>query len=124
LSDNNYVKSLKNEIDELRKTVRSLRKTVADLATQLESRDLYEETHPPGYSVSDDVRSCLDQDVSWARLVGLVENSNRGLTTMELAEKWGKSRSRTSEVLNRLVEEGHLVKFRDGRRVKFRPAED
>ncbi|TFF95754.1 transcriptional regulator [Candidatus Thorarchaeota archaeon] len=124
MPDDEYVMSLRNEIEELRKTVRSLRKTVADLATQLESRDAYEETHPPGYSVSDDVRSCLDQDVSWARLVGLVEDSRRGLTTTELAERWGKSRSRTSEVLNRLVEEGHLVKYRDGRRVKFRPAED
>ncbi len=98
---------------------------MADLATQLEASEPHEdELKTSGYSVSDDVRSCLDQDVSWARLMGLLEHSNRGLTTTELAEKWGKSRSRTSEVLNRLVEEGHLIKFRDGRRVKFLPAED
>ena len=42
----------------------------------------------------------------------------------ELAKLWGKSRSRTSEVLNRLVGEGHVVKYRDGREIKFRPPEE
>ncbi|MGY5858452.1 MAG: helix-turn-helix domain-containing protein, partial [Candidatus Thorarchaeota archaeon] len=67
---------------------------------------------------------CLDGDASWDRLVNLMHNEDSGLTAAELAEKWGKSRSRTSEVLNKLAENGQIIKYRDGRMIRFRSAEE
>ena len=108
---------------ELRKTVKGLKDVVEDLTNQIHrdrpiSKD---ESSTAQYRIFGDKVSFIERDASWDRLVGLLEDSKMGLTATELASQWGKSRSRTSEVLNKLAEEGRLVKFRDGRRIKFRP---
>ena len=65
-----------------------------------------------------------EYDMSWEKLLALLKSSRSAMTAAELADRWGRSRSRTSEVLNKLVEEGQLVKFRDGRRIRFRTTEE
>ncbi len=115
------INRLKTEISELKKTILSLSQTVSYLTERL----VYDRVVPPvsmqmDYSVTPTLRNCIDYDESWKRLLGIVEEAELGLTAGELARKWGKSRSRTSEVLNTLVGQGYLVKYRDGREIKFR----
>ncbi|MHA1653795.1 MAG: MarR family transcriptional regulator [Candidatus Thorarchaeota archaeon] len=124
MSESREVEDLKREIMELRRTVQTLRETVNKLTQRLEGS----QTHPVKtesgiYSISANLDSCL-QDASWGRLLNLLQKADSGLTAAELAKRWGKSRSRTSEVLNKLVEEGHLVKYRDGREIRFRALSD
>lgn len=116
------IDDLMEEIRELTQTVLDLRETVNVLSSQVL------DTKPVGripvemgsYRILQDQGSFIEGDASWARLVALLKGKSTGLTASELANKWGKSRSRTSEVLNRLVEEGQLIKYRDGRSIKFR----
>jgi Fic family protein len=117
---------LKNELKELRDTVNVLKQTVEDLTSQLHpAQSITRPARPRGqYDIFSEGESGIERDVSWNRLVNLLQESEEGLTATELADLWGKSRSRTSEVLNKLVEEGHLVKYRDGRRIKFATSED
>jgi DNA-binding transcriptional ArsR family regulator len=119
------IKALKTEVRELRHTIKNLKKMVTELSTKLED-PIQQQPHNienKGYQIfSKDNLS--DYDLSWERLVKLLHNCDYGLTTEELAERWGKSRSRTSEVLNKLVDEGVLVKYRDGRNVIFRTVEE
>ncbi|NWF96903.1 MAG: MarR family transcriptional regulator [Candidatus Thorarchaeota archaeon] len=93
---------------------------MTELKNRLQERGSVARPESGVYSISDSLTECMKHDAAWARLVGLVEGAKSGLTAAELAEKWGKSRSRTSEVLNKLVGDGHLVKYRDGREIKFR----
>ncbi|MHA2140423.1 MAG: MarR family transcriptional regulator [Candidatus Thorarchaeota archaeon] len=120
------IDDLMDEIKELTQTVLELRATVNSLSSRiLETKDQQESSIEMGsYKILQDQGSFIEGDASWARLVGLLQGKNKGLTASELANKWGKSRSRTSEVLNRLVEEGQLIKYRDGRRIKFRAPRD
>jgi DNA-binding IclR family transcriptional regulator len=116
------IETLRKEVTELRKTVYSLKNTIIELTNHIESSDTpFEGTQ---YSMFPDKSNCLDGDASWDRLVNLMQKEDRGLTATELAEKWGKSRSRTSEVLNKLAENGQIIKYRDGRMIRFRSAED
>lgn len=120
------IDDLMDEIKELTQTVLELRETVNVLSSKIiETKN---QRKPPvemgSYKVVQDQGSFIEGDASWTRLVGLLRGKTSGLTASELANKWGKSRSRTSEVLNRLVEEGQLIKYRDGRRIKFRAPQD
>jgi Fic family protein len=126
LSKDTDVGELKDEIRELKKTVMMLKETVNQLRTKIEEPRSQTISHTRGaqYDVFANQASCIDSDASWQRLVKLLQHANSGLTATELATRWGKSRSRTSEVLNKLVEDGHIVKFRDGRRIKFRRTDE
>jgi len=126
VSRNYEIVGLRKEIKELRKTVMMLHETMNELASKLKQT-------PPGktmptdanqYNVFANQESCIARDVAWERLVDLIQRTDSGFTAAELARQWGKSRSRTSEVLNQLVEEGRLAKFRDGRSIRFRPVEE
>ncbi|MFQ5831967.1 MAG: hypothetical protein ACE5H4_04655 [Candidatus Thorarchaeota archaeon] len=118
------IDDLLHEIKELRKTVLELRETVRQLNARMER--VSQQEIPPvevgEYTVISDQGSYIEGDTSWTRLVSLLQDANHGLTAAELAAMWGKSRSRTSEVLNRLVHDGQLVKYRDGRTIRFRPS--
>jgi hypothetical protein len=120
------MKRLRNEVLELRKTVKGLKEVVEDLTTKVHGHEQVSSNEMPTaqYKIFGDHVRFIQRDASWDRLIGLLEDSSSGLTATELASQWGKSRSRTSEVLNKLAEEGRLVKFRDGRRIKFRPIEE
>ncbi|UCE10199.1 MAG: helix-turn-helix transcriptional regulator [Candidatus Thorarchaeota archaeon] len=126
MSRNSELDLLKNEIEELRETVTVLKQTVEDLTSRLHpAQPVAGQTRARGqYDIFSEGESGIERDVSWNRLVNLLQESEEGLTATELAGLWGKSRSRTSEVLNKLVEEGYLVKFRDGREIKFAASED
>jgi sugar-specific transcriptional regulator TrmB len=126
LPEDSEINRLREEIVELRMTVQTLKDTVRELTNKIHHEQVSGENEAENtmYSVSESVRNCVQYDVSWSRLVGIIADANSGLTAAELARKWGKSRSRTSEVLNRLVGEGHIVKYRDGREIKFRSSED
>lgn len=126
MAKDSEVQNLKEEITELRKTVLDLTETVAALTAHLRPSENTGIPLPEAgqYEIFSDSRSCLERDASWDRLVGLVPRADKGLSASELADKWGKSRSRTSEVLNRLVQEGHVVKYRDGRKIKFRALDE
>jgi Fic family protein len=116
------IDDLMEEIKELTQTVMELRKTVNVLSSRITDNKNRRTTQVEtgSYKVVQDQGSIIEGDASWIRLVGLLQGKGTGLTASELANKWGKSRSRTSEVLNRLVEEGQLIKYRDGRSIKFR----
>lgn len=117
---------LKEEIRELSKTVLMLKQTVNQLSAKIQTTpDRIQVSSESGqYNVFANQASIIEYDVSWQRLVTLLQDANAGLTATELATRWGKSRSRTSEVLNKLVGDGHLVKFRDGRRIRFRAPDE
>ncbi|MHA1768510.1 MAG: MarR family transcriptional regulator [Candidatus Thorarchaeota archaeon] len=118
----------KSEIDDLKKEVIDLRETVSSLKEEIEMLTSHIKTTitragtvtPGEYTVFPNKDNCLEGDASWDRLVHLLREADRGLTAAELARSWGRSRSRTSEVLNKLVDDGRLVKFRDGRLIRFR----
>jgi hypothetical protein len=118
------IEKLRKEVIELRKTVYSLKDTIIELTNQIETGTSGSPYDGGQYSIFPDRSNCLEGDASWDRLVNLMHNEDRGLTAAELAEKWGKSRSRTSEVLNKLAENGQIIKYRDGRMIRFRSAED
>ncbi|MFW9919974.1 MAG: MarR family transcriptional regulator [Candidatus Thorarchaeota archaeon] len=117
------------EIEKLRKEIRTLRDTVSDLTRTIDdlkttvSSEKTEEGNDT-YKIFTNSENCLDYDASWLRLMGMLERTDDGLSAAEAAKKWGKSRSRTSEVLNKLADEGHLVKYRDGREIKFRAVDE
>ncbi len=122
MDETKEISQLRQEILELRETVRALRDTVNQLR-----REAKKPSTPPVRAVTGiyDTSLGLDkvlEDASWARLINLLNRAETGLTAAELAKRWGRSRSRTSEVLNKLVDEGMLVKYRDGREIRFRPA--
>lgn len=120
------LEKLRYEIKTLKDTVSTLTKTIDDLKTTVsgEEHPISGENQRNDYRIFQDSESCLSQDASWIRLMNLLQDTGSGLTAAEAAIRWGKSRSRTSEVLNKLVDEGHLVKYRDGRQIKFRTLED
>ncbi len=125
MSEKSDVSRIKKEINELRKTIIDLRETVNELTQKVEGgqNNRPDTTESGRYNVFGNQTSAIQRDVSWERLVNLLVKAGIGLTAEELANKWGRSRSRTSEVLNKLVEEGYLIKYRDGRRIKFRAHE-
>ncbi len=53
-------------------------------------------------------------------IVSKADTSGTGVTAEEVAKIWGRSRSRTSEMLNQLVRKGLLIKYQDGRSIKFK----
>jgi len=110
------------EIKELRETVLELQKTVRQMNARLEGAGpkRTKPTEVGDYMLLSDQGDVIEGDASWARLVSLLREADQGLTAAELATMWGKSRSRTSEVLNLLVQDGQLVKYRDGRLIRFR----
>ena len=116
------IKKLRNEIQVLRDTVTDLTKVINDLKYTV-STDR-KENKSNSYQMFPNADNCLDYDASWLRLIGLLERVDHGLSASEAAKRWGKSRSRTSEVLNQLADDGHLIKYRDGREIKFRSAEE
>ncbi len=119
------LKNLQKEVRELKKTVYTLKDTIVELKGRIIERSDVGSPYDSGqYNVFTAGSSILEGDISWNRLVNLLREADIGLTATELAEKWGRSRSRTSEVLNKLVDEGHLVKFRDGRLIRFRTADE
>ncbi len=124
MSNNHDFEALKKEVRELKQTVYSLKNTIIELTNQLESSGGNTPIESGQYSVFANRSNTLEGDVSWNRLINLLNSAERGLTTTELARKWGKSRTRTSEVLNILAEDGQIVKYRDGRKIRFRPAEE
>ena len=115
------IQELEDELKKLRNTVKVLTETVNDLKTKIE--DVGSTTDERRYSMFDQ-NKMTEGDVSWDRLVSIIEEKDAGRTAKELAKEWGKSRSRTSEVLNHLVNEGRLVKYRDGRRIRFRTVDE
>ncbi len=115
------LEKLRKEIRVLRDTVKDLTKTIDDLKTTVTSEGIEEGSDT--YKLFPNSENCLDYDASWLRLMGMLERTDNGLTAAEAAKRWGKSRSRTSEVLNKLADDGHLVKYRDGREIKFRAIE-
>ncbi|MHA2205150.1 MAG: helix-turn-helix domain-containing protein [Candidatus Thorarchaeota archaeon] len=125
MSEKSDVSYLKKEINELRKTIIDLQETVNELSQKVDTDQANRPatTDSGRYNVFGNQASPIQRDISWERLVKLLIKAGIGLTADELANKWGRSRSRTSEVLNKLVEEGYLIKFRDGRRIKFRAHE-
>ena len=120
------IEKLRREIQVLRDTVSSLTRTIDDLKTTVIKDNVTEKNLDTrsDYRIFQDSESCLSHDASWIRLMNLLQDTGAGLTAAEAAIRWGKSRSRTSEVLNKLVDEGHLVKYRDGREIKFRTADE
>jgi Fic family protein len=125
LSEDKELKALRKEVHELKQTVYTLKDTVIELTSRLKQPTDARSPYDSGqYNIFSNRGNCLEGDLSWNRLVNLLNEEDLGLTASELAEKWGRSRSRTSEVLNKLVEEGHLVKVRDGRQIRFRTAEE
>jgi polyhydroxyalkanoate synthesis regulator phasin len=125
LTKDKELKELQKEVHELKQTVYTLKDTIVELTSKLKGSPDAGSPYDSGqYNVFSERGNLLEGDISWNRLVNLLHEENLGLTATELAEKWGRSRSRTSEVLNKLVDEGHLVKFRDGRQIRFRTAED
>jgi len=124
LSKNQDFESLRKEVRELKKTVYMLKDTIIELTNQLESTTAGSPSDAGQYSMFPNRSNCLEGDISWNRLLNVLQEADKGLTTGELAEKWGKSRSRTSEVLNKLAGNGHIVKYRDGRLIRFRVAEE
>jgi hypothetical protein len=125
LAEDKELKQLRKEVHELKETVYTLKDTIVELTTRLKSSSDAGSPYDSGqYNVFGGQGNCLEGDISWNRLVNLLHEEDPGLTATELAEKWGRSRSRTSEVLNKLVEEGHLVKVRDGRQIRFRTADE
>jgi len=125
LTEEKELKELRKEVHELKQTVYTLKDTIVELTTRLKYPTDARSPYDTGqYNVFSDSGNCLEGDLSWNRLVNLLHEEDLGLTATELAEKWGRSRSRTSEVLNKLVDDGHLVKIRDGRLIRFRTAEE
>lgn len=125
MKEDKELKELREEVHELKQTVYTLKDTVVELTSRLKQTADAGSPYDSGqYNVFSNRGNCLEGDISWNRLVNLLQEERLGLTATELAEKWGKSRSRTSEVLNKLVDEGHLVKIRDGRQIRFRTAEE
>lgn len=120
MSKNQDFESLKKQVRELQKTVYMLKDTIIELTNQLESSTAGSPFEGAQYNMFPNRSNCLEGDVSWNRLLNVLHETNKGLTTTELAEKWGKSRSRTSEVLNKLAGNGQIIKYRDGRMIKFR----
>jgi Fic family protein len=125
LTEEKELKILRKEVYELKQTVYTLKDTIVELTSRIKHSS---ETGSPfdkgQYNVFSGRGNSLEGDLSWSRLVNLLNNEHPGLTATELAEKWGRSRSRTSEVLNKLVDEGYLVKIRDGRQIRFRTPEE
>ncbi|MBS3794824.1 MAG: helix-turn-helix domain-containing protein [Candidatus Thorarchaeota archaeon] len=119
------MKRLRKEIQQLSMTVSNLEETIGELKSKVE-RNLTNKQRRANtqYDVFANQQSVIERDMSWERLIGLLEDTERGLTAQQLARKWGRSRSRTSEVLNTLVDEGRLVKFRDGRHMRFIAPDD
>jgi hypothetical protein len=125
LAEDKELKELRKEVHELKQTVYTLKDTVVELTSRLKQTPDAGSPYDSGqYNVFSNRGNSLEGDISWNRLVNLLQEERLGLTTTELAERWGRSRSRTSEVLNKLVDEGHLVKIRDGRQIRFRTAEE
>ena len=120
------IKQLRNEVSDLKETVSTLTHLVNKLTSTVKteiSGSKSQAVHS-GYQIFGESESALNHDVSWTRLVNLLHDSTSGLTAKQLSKQWGKSRTRTSEVLNKLVDEGHLVKYRDGREIKFLPVDE
>ncbi|NHI89652.1 MAG: MarR family transcriptional regulator [Candidatus Thorarchaeota archaeon] len=125
MQDEKELNKLRKEVNELRETVYTLKDTIVELTSKLKLTPDAGTPYDKGqYNVFSDRGNCLEGDLSWNRLMNLLNEEDFGLTATELAEKWGRSRSRTSEVLNKLVDEGHLVKIRDGRQIRFRTADE
>jgi len=124
MEKNQEIEALRKEVKELKKTVYSLKDTIIELTNQIETVSSESPLEGGQYSMFPNKSNCLDGDVSWDRLVNLLHSEDSGLTATELAEKWGKSRSRTSEVLNKLAENGQIIKYRDGRLIRFRSADE
>ncbi|MBN2227977.1 MAG: helix-turn-helix transcriptional regulator [Candidatus Thorarchaeota archaeon] len=124
MANNQDFEALKKEVSDLKKTVYGLKNTIVELTNQLEASDGKSPYDGGQYSIFPNRANCLEGDVSWDRLLNLLSDADRGLTATELAEKWGRSRSRTSEVLNKLAEDGQIVKYRDGRLIRFRTPEE
>lgn len=124
MADKQGIEALRKEVKELRKTVYHLKDTIIELTSQIDTGNSESPFEGGQYSIFPNRSNCLEGDASWDRLVSLLHNEDSGLTAAELAEKWGKSRSRTSEVLNKLAEEGQIIKYRDGRMIRFRTAEE
>ena len=124
MKENQDIEDLRKEVTELRKTVYSLKDTIIELTNQIETGSSESPYGGGQYSIFPNRSNLLDGDASWDRLVNLMHKEDNGLTAAELAEKWGKSRSRTSEVLNKLAENGQIIKYRDGRLIRFRTAEE
>ena len=125
MTEDKELKELRKEVHELKETVYTLKDTIVELSSRIKhSTDAGSPYDSGQYNIFGDGGNCLENDVSWNRLVNLLQEETLGLTATELSERWGRSRSRTSEVLNKLVDEGHLVKFRDGRQIRFRTAEE
>ncbi|MHA1882601.1 MAG: hypothetical protein ACTSUO_06110 [Candidatus Thorarchaeota archaeon] len=120
------LRQLRNEVSDLKETVSTLSQLVNKLTSTMntENSESKLQVVRSGYQIFGESESALDHDVSWTRLVNLLQDSSSGLTARQLSEQWGKSRTRTSEVLNILVDDGHLVKYRDGREIKFRPVDE
>ncbi len=124
MEENQDIEALRKEVTELRKSVYSLKDTIIELTNQIETGSSESPFDGGQYSIFPNRSNCLDGDASWDRLVNMLHKEDSGLTAAELAEKWGKSRSRTSEVLNKLAENGQIIKYRDGRMIRFRSAEE
>jgi predicted transcriptional regulator len=125
MTEEKELKELRKEVRELRKTVYTLKDTIVELTSKIKDSSELGSPYDSGqYNVFGAGSSIPEGDISWNRLVNLLHDDDMGLTATELAEKWGRSRSRTSEVLNKLVDEGHLVKVRDGRSIRFRTVEE
>jgi hypothetical protein len=121
LTEEKVLKELRKEVRELKETVYTLKDKIVEITSGLKHSAEADASYDSGlYNVFGSRSNCLEGDVSWSRLVNLLNDEDLGLTATELAEKWGRSRSRTSEVLNKLADEGHLIKVRDGRTIRFR----
>jgi len=106
MSDNQDIKALQKEVKELRKTVYSLKDTIVGLTNQIETGSSESPYEGGQYNIFPNRSNCLEGDASWDRLVTLLHNEDSGLTAAELAE------------------DGQIIKYRDGRMIRFRSADE
>ena len=84
------IQSLRNEVRELQRKIASLKKTVDELNEKIEKPIDQKPSSIDSRSYQIFTQDSLDRDLSWNRLIRLVQNYDYGLTTEELAERWGK----------------------------------
>jgi hypothetical protein len=108
MTEEKELKELKKEVQELRHTVYTLKDTIIELTSRIkEQSEISSSPYDSGqYNVFGEGGAIPEGDISWNRLVNLLHDEDVGLTATELAEKWGRSRSRTSEVLIFIV---HII---------------
>ena len=122
------IESIREELKLLRKVVESLNKKVEELTQIIESNMIQkvsntEKTSFGTFNINQTVSRYNFQNYLYSEMLNIISEadiSGSGVTAEEFAKIWGRSRSRASEMLNQLVRKGLLVKYQDGRSIKFK----